>query len=679
MGCCGEREKYGNVKNEQKWEYINLNDFQSTSCGTYFSYFVVWWFLVISLGVYAIDLWTASNLLFFDRWSGQVKPVIPFNISRWIFAGCIILSWVLLIYRWWRAIRAIKNGAIGASYLDPLAVRVQSIRMGKEGRGWRRFLVFAALTKGRKGAEYVALFTYFTFEAWLRIVFAEGPRQVINALTLYSVLQAKLIPEGHNAPNDGHTPVVQFFVNIQILANQNKQQAVILFGMLYTLVIWVFSAFSLAAAIVFYIFFLWHHIPSSDGGLSEFCRRKIDKRLHKIVMNTVNTALAKEDKKRALNDLAKVGVAGTATSDVKRQPTVPNLESDAEPSIPALSRHTTQDIASPFGTRPASPFSARPASPFGTRPSTPTGTINSASALGREPTVPSVLGNGRRPQAPSRQPTNTSMNSDASYASDAPLMSQASNMGYGGRGDSHNGSRVPSRMDSERTFHSAQSRPPGRTFTGSSRGTQGTQQSYNSRMGPPRRTNTDMSNMSSMTGGSGIPSRDASLASSNRRSPPGGPPNLSRQPAQEFEMHPPSSSAMNINRPPPNGPPPHGPLPGPPSASMPYKPFTPGGPSSGVPLRNFTAPFNQPPPRSASRQDYFGDDRPAPPQRSGTAPIPNSGGYAPPGRNSPAPFRPATAQGGERPGPPPGGYDGPRPGPPGGAEYGGGYGRGVAF
>ncbi len=53
---------------------------------------------------------------------------------------------------------------VAASYLDPLAVRVQSVRTGEEGRGWRRFLVFAALTKGRKGAEYVALFTFFSFE-----------------------------------------------------------------------------------------------------------------------------------------------------------------------------------------------------------------------------------------------------------------------------------------------------------------------------------------------------------------------------------------------------------------------------------------------------------------------------------------------------------------------------------
>ena len=516
------------------------------------------------------------------------------------------------------------------------------------------------------------------------------------------MLQAKLIPQGQHAPDDGHTPVVQFFVNIQILANQNKQQAAILFGMLYTLIVWVFSAFSLAAAILCYLLFLWHHIPSADGGLSDYCRRKIDKRLHKIVMNTVNTALAKEDKKRALNDLAKVGVAGTATSDVKRQPTVPNLDSDAEPSIPTLSRQTTQDIASPFGTRPDSPFAARPASPFGIRPSTPNGTTRS-SALGREPTVPSVLGNGRRPQAPSRQTTNTSINSDASYASDAPLMTQAGEMGYGGRADSRNGSpgpsrmddsRGPSRMESERTLHSARPGGPARTFTDSSRGTQ---PSFNPRMGPPRRTNTDMSNKSSMTGGSAFSSRDASLASTSRRSPPGGPPNFSRQPTQEFEMHPRSGSAMSSNRPPPNGPPPRGPLPGPPLANMvPYKPYTPSPPPGG-PRRNFTVPYNQPPPSSTSRQDgpqqdYFGN---VPPHRPGTAPIPRSGPYGTPGRNSPAPFRPATAQGGGRPGPPQGGgrsgppqggYGGPRPGPPGaygapsgGGQYGGEYSGGVAF
>lgn len=57
-----------------------------------------------------------------------------------------------------------KQGGVAQSYLDPLAVRIQSIRMGKNGRGWRRFVVFAELTKSRKGADYVALLAYFSFE-----------------------------------------------------------------------------------------------------------------------------------------------------------------------------------------------------------------------------------------------------------------------------------------------------------------------------------------------------------------------------------------------------------------------------------------------------------------------------------------------------------------------------------
>ena len=102
-----------------------------------------------------------------DRWSGEIKPVIPFIVSKWIFAACIILSWVFLVHRWLRALRAMRSGGVAQSYLDPLGVRIQSIRMGSKGRGWRRFLVFAELTKSKKGSEYVALFTYFSFEGIL--------------------------------------------------------------------------------------------------------------------------------------------------------------------------------------------------------------------------------------------------------------------------------------------------------------------------------------------------------------------------------------------------------------------------------------------------------------------------------------------------------------------------------
>ena len=572
--------------------------------------------------------------------------MIPFRISRWIFAGCIILTWVLLAYRLQRAIRAIKSGVVTKCYLDPLAVRIQSIHVG-QGRGWRRFLVFAALTKGRKGAEYVALFSYFTFEgisilivpasaftdgsqAWLRICFAEGPRQVINALTLYSVLKAQLIPVGAHKPDHGHTPVVQFFVNIRILANENKEQAAILFGMLYTLIIWIFSALSLILAFLSYVLFLWHHIPSADGTLSRYCRRKIEKRLHKIVMEKVNKALAKEDKKRAQQDLAKPGIAGIATSDVKRQPTLPVLGDEV--GTESFRSSSQQSLHSSFA-------------PFEPRPASRNDSVHSQ-AFSREPTLPSLAGPGR-PGLPSRQTTQSSFRSEASYDSDAPLMSQAAEMGYGGPGGPRNQSRNgPVRMDSESTMRS-QRAPPLRAFSPLS---QDAPRSQSPRMGPPRRHNTDNSIMTSSTGhpprsqSRTAMSREHSYASTTRSplGPP--PPGPFRRPTQEYEMQPPTPSSTMSNRGPP--------APGP-SEFTPYKPYNPNGPTPPPePVRNFTMPYTGGPPR-----DYFGSSANQPP-RSGTAPIPQSsdynvptegtrGGPGGPHPNMNMPQRPATA--GSRP------------------------------
>ncbi|EEP76263.1 predicted protein [Uncinocarpus reesii 1704] len=360
MGCCGARrsedDDLAHVKAQQKWDYITLSDFSSTSCFAPFSYIILYLTIFISIAVYGVDTFTAINLLAFSRWASQIKPRIPFDISKWIFAGCIILSFVLLAYRWIRAVRVIKSGGVAQSYLDPIAVRIQSTRMGSNGQGYRRFLVFAELTKSKKGADYVALFTYFNFEAWLRVIFAEGPRQVINGITLYSVMELNLIPTGENAAPEGTSPVIQFFNNVEALAEKDKLQATILFAMLFTFVIWVLSILSLALSSIMYLLFLWHHIPTEDGSLKAYCRRKIDTRLERIVKRKVNKALAKG---LALQD-RKMADLESGSESVKRQPTLPTLDymsttsaSDAPP-MPGLSRQTTATTLPPYSRAPPS-------------------------------------------------------------------------------------------------------------------------------------------------------------------------------------------------------------------------------------------------------------------------------------------------------------------------------------
>jgi hypothetical protein len=389
-----------NITNKQQ----NLDDFKTRGCFTGVAYGYLLIMGIVSISIYVVDTFVAINLLAFNKWAGQIEPAIPFEISRWIFSGCIILSFILLIERWIRAIRVIKQGGVAKSYLDPLAVRLQAVRWTQQGRGYRRFLVFAELTKSRKGADYVALFAYFSFEAAIRIIFAEGPRVVINGITLYSVTKLNLIPVGEHAAEKGTSPVAQFFINIGAMAEKDKLQATVLFGMLWTCLIWILAAISLAVSVILYLLFLWHHIPSEAGGLKNYCRIKINKRMTRVVRVKVDEALKKENESRARQE-AKAAKAGLA---IKKQPTLPDIaggfkRDDDEPTLPSLSRTTTQTTLPLYESRP------------------PT-------AMGDAPLMPGFPPNGR--PAPQRLMTHQSDTSVSSFASNAPLMSAASDMGY---------------------------------------------------------------------------------------------------------------------------------------------------------------------------------------------------------------------------------------------------------
>lgn len=175
----------------------------------------------------------------------------------------------------------------------------------------------------------------------MNTVFADGPRQVINAITLYSVMQMDLIPGGKNAAHDdGSSSIGQFFNNIKILADSSKLQAVVLFGMLFTLVIWVLSVLKLISAIILYLLFLFHHIPAEDGTLSRYCSRKVAKRLKRIVHRKNNKALAKGLKLQSRPPTAPSLVSFDST------PTLPSISADKRPTV--LSRTTTQTTLPPY-------------------------------------------------------------------------------------------------------------------------------------------------------------------------------------------------------------------------------------------------------------------------------------------------------------------------------------------
>lgn len=374
---------------------------------TPFSYAWLWILVLVSCAVYAADAFTAVNLLAFNKWSSQVQPKVPFEVAKWIFAITIIISYVFLVYRGIRAFRVMRSGSVTECYLEPMAAIWQSMRLTSSGRGWRRFLVFAELTKSKKGANYIALFVYFQFKSALIIIVAQGPRIAINAMTLYAVMQAQLLPVGEHASED-RSGFEQFFMNIKaMIETGNKQETVVYFTMLFSLVIWVIAALGIIISCILYVFFLWHYIPRSDGSLTNYCRRKVETRLARIVGKKMKKAIEKEDQKRKAEE-QRAMKNGTLNSTINSKPTLPSLagKEDDGASIYGIQR---SDTFSTVATLPAYSSNA---------PSrTNTVATNNSGSIARKPTLPTLN------ERPGFDRSNTS------YGSNAPLLNQASDMG----------------------------------------------------------------------------------------------------------------------------------------------------------------------------------------------------------------------------------------------------------
>ena len=169
--------------------------------------------------------------------------------------------------------------------------------------------------------------------------------------------------------------------------------------MLFTLIIWVFSFLSLILAVLFFVFFLWHYIPNADSGLSGYCERKINSRLAEIVSVKVNKALEEEERKRQKADQKAMRKGEKPVFG--RQATLPSLfdaKDDKLPNMPMLNRNDTISTLPLYSSRPGTPSSAVPAFEM--------------DDLEKRRPFPSRAGTG------------------ASYTSNAPLLSNASDMGY---------------------------------------------------------------------------------------------------------------------------------------------------------------------------------------------------------------------------------------------------------
>jgi hypothetical protein len=243
----------------------------------------------------------------------------------------------------------------------------------------------------------------------IRLLFADGPRQVVNAITLWSVVNSELIDprDPNGVKRNGFD---QFFYNLQVLGQSDRKQVIILSSMAFTLIIWALFMIFLILALILYIAFLWHFIQNET--LTGFCRRKVETRLARIVKAKTDKILAKQQlkwDKMERKGASQVSLASTLPPKFGRQPTLPTI-GGSPPNKSELFRSDSSTSTLPL-------YSSEPPTPM------------DGPGMRRAPTLPDIMEASGRPLPPSRSATGLT---DPNYAVDASLLSQAGGMGYSG-------------------------------------------------------------------------------------------------------------------------------------------------------------------------------------------------------------------------------------------------------
>ncbi|KAK3820569.1 MAG: hypothetical protein JOS17DRAFT_688451, partial [Linnemannia elongata] len=299
--CPNQKDDWKRQKvQDHKFDFIDVEDYVDNSPWRKFKYSLVFAIVIKGILIYCADLWTAVNLLVSDSWTsnlgvegGQISFQsinISFEIYKWVFAACIVLSFILLAWDMKKAAAIIQSRDISYAFTSMIAYRYYAIK------SYAHFCLFSKIHNSKKQIDEIAFFCFFTFRGWKRLLFADGPRQIINGIILIRLIS------GHWST---HGPQIWLY-------GLDTMKTITVSLMIFTLTLWVISVLLMFVAVVLYIPLVIH----IQGNLKEYCCHKIDKRIDEIVK--------KKAKERA-QEAAKNQKNGKGGDTPLQKPTLPNI------------------------------------------------------------------------------------------------------------------------------------------------------------------------------------------------------------------------------------------------------------------------------------------------------------------------------------------------------------------
>ncbi|KAI0638296.1 hypothetical protein C8Q77DRAFT_1047536 [Trametes polyzona] len=304
---------------DHKFDFIDTREFRDNTCGGRLKYLWLYIGVLISFLVYVSDIFTAVTMLTTTSWSNAIFNscpkdqsngcvYIPFSVGRWLFFGCVVFSFLLLAYEAYKAKKIIQSRDISYAFTNVMANKYYSLR------SYDHFCFFNHIAASTKRMDDFAFFVFFTFKSWKRLLFADGPRQSINALTLYAFYLSK--------EDDGpFWRISKYFDGDYITSALTVSTA-------FTVFVFALSLLMLIIAGICYIPLLCH----IQGNLKEYCCHKVDKRIAEIIKRRNKQRLAKAAalaKKEAAGDYSHLkNKKGELIAKPLPQPTLPNVSID---------------------------------------------------------------------------------------------------------------------------------------------------------------------------------------------------------------------------------------------------------------------------------------------------------------------------------------------------------------
>ncbi|ODQ81983.1 hypothetical protein BABINDRAFT_160199 [Babjeviella inositovora NRRL Y-12698] len=227
----GRKSAAEGTNKDIRFDSVDIDLFRNFRAATNRDYLWMWIVIFLSIALLASDCYTCVNLLVFNRWALNVAPIIPYRISRWIFAACILASLSILCFNTAMAIRTYRTRVVSLNYIDPMARNWYSVK------NFSCFCLFNGIATDNF-FDWCVFYIFFEVNGMIPLVVCDGPRQVINGLLIYSTLYNE---------NESHNLITA----IKLIANvDNTVEAAVLSFMTLSVTIWLFFFLKLVLAIV---------------------------------------------------------------------------------------------------------------------------------------------------------------------------------------------------------------------------------------------------------------------------------------------------------------------------------------------------------------------------------------------------------------------------------------------